>query len=433
MTLDDPPWTNDAEAALAEAERRIEENGQGWWYGQRPYVTALDRLPRNLAKLASKTVDISATAISDISGLRSKPDVESLHLNDRVSDISVVGELTRLEHLVAYKVPIGDVSALPRCRSLRTLLLNAQNVADLSPLAELPDLERLELWNYRGQPLWPRANLRQLLILGAPPGSLDLSPLETWSELELLSCDGAAIAGDLPALPSVSNLHLHGCDDYVFRSLSGFSGLQTLFASRGPLTNLTPLAPCTQLETVCVSQTHVSSVEPLLDKELLKDISLDDTAVTEISALSRLPHLRYLRAGGTPVRELSGWNPDTPLRSLSLPKTNVRNLEELSGRNLLTLDIHSTRVSDLSFVAGLPSLRGLIFRETDVADFSPVLAHPTLLADMSGYDYRDRGPLLDFADTPFARSDPALRAISEIADSAARHDALRRHFGFTGQ
>jgi Leucine-rich repeat (LRR) protein len=430
--LVEPAWTHDTEAALAEAERRIEDSGQGWWYGERPYVTALDRLPRNIGKLTSKTVDISATAVSDIAGVASKPNIEQLVLNDRVTDLSVVAELSSLDRLVAYKAPIRDVSAIRACTSLRTLLLNAEHVADLSPLAELPNLARLELWRYRGQPLWPGSGIRQLVILGATPRSADLAPLRTWARLELLSCDGRAIAGELPVLPSVTVLIIAECDDHAFASLAGYSALETLHAHGGPLSDLTPLAPCMQLEAVSVSRTRISSIEPLLDKSLLTFVSVDDTAVSEIAGLSWLPQMRHLRAARTAVRDLSGWNPDASLRSLALTGTPLISLDGFRSGRLLALEIGGTGISDLSFVAGVPSLLTLDFSGTEVADLGPALAHPSLLGDASHYDYRDYAPSVNFADTPVARSHGALLAISEIADSRKRQAALRRHFGLSG-
>jgi hypothetical protein len=118
--MPDPPWTSDPIAALSEAERRIEQDGAGWWYGQRPYVTALQRLPRNLDRLTSTRIDISGTHISDLTGLSSKPGLTSLALNDRVADISAVEALDSLEELVAYKAPLEDLSPLRHCRSLKS-------------------------------------------------------------------------------------------------------------------------------------------------------------------------------------------------------------------------------------------------------------------------------------------------------------------------
>src|SRR6476620_6596912 len=156
----DPPWMNDPIAALAEAERRLEQDGAGWWYDQRPYVTALECLPRNLDRLKGTRIDISDTQISDLTGLSSKPNLTSLALNDRIADISAVEALGSLEELVAYKAPLEDLSPLRHCRSLKSLQINVSQVSDLSVLADLPNLELLQLWSYRGQPLWQDGSVK---------------------------------------------------------------------------------------------------------------------------------------------------------------------------------------------------------------------------------------------------------------------------------
>lgn len=392
-------------------------------------MTALERLPRNLDKLNSGRVDISATRITDLSGLASKPNLVSLVLNDRISTLDDVGALPDLEELVAYRAPLRDIAALRRCTSLKVAQLNVADVADLSPLADLPNLERLELWSYRGQTLWPDATVRHFNIIHASARSADLTPLTTWPNLGLLSCDGRAIAGAMPVLAAVQFLSIPGCDDDIFAALAGYQALQQLFAYDGPLSDLGPLAPCAELESVTVSHTSVSSIDALLDKMALRDLAIEGTKVDQVSALSWLPRLRYLRADRTPVRDLSGWNPNSAVRSLSIGDTEVSDLSMLEGRELGLLNLARTRVSDLGFIAALPSLTGLNFSGTEVSDFAPVLAKPALLTDTSNMDPRDASAyFLDFSDTPLTRSDPVLHAIAQIEDRHLRQKALRERF-----
>ena len=90
-------------------------------------------------------------------------------------------------------------------------------------------------------------------------------------------------------------------------------------------------------------------------------------------------------------------------------------------------------MSDLTFIAALPSLPSLDVKGTNVRDVAPILAHPTLLYDVSKLDYRDcLGFFLDFTDTPLALRDPALHAISLMdgsAEKGLRQKALRERFG----
>jgi len=429
----DTSWNDDPVAALAEAERRIEETGAGWWYGEKPYVTALERLPRNLGKLSPEHVDVSSTNVTGLSGLAAKPELKGLVLNDRVFDLSELVRTPLLERLVAYKAPVRDLSPLRRCGSLTSVQLDVAEVDDLSPLAELPKLEDLQLWGYRGQPLWPHAGVRRLSLIRSAESSVDLSPLATWSRLTSLSCGDGAYAAPLPTLPTVEFLAIPGCGDDVFRALAGFAALQSLHAYDGRVSDLSPLTGCEALETVSLSNNPIRDVTPLLDKPFLSDIHISGTEVSEIAALSWSPALRTLGADRTLVKSLEGWNPDSPVQRLKLADTEVSDLSPLRGSALRSLNIARTRVSDLNFLDALPGLTALDLNGAPVDDLAPILRHQTLLYVVSNLDYRDRlGHWLDFQNTPAAGRDPAIAAIS-LLDGDAHHGlrqaALRKLAG----
>lgn len=427
--MHDPAWDTDPAAALAESERLIEDGGRCC----PPRFKALDRLPRNTRKLLSMHIDVTNTQISDLSGLAERPDLESLVLNDHVSDISALEGLTALTRLVAYTAPVTDLSPLRGCRSLTDLQLNVAHVADLSPLADLPNLESLDLWSYRGQALWRHAGVQRLSFVHAAERSADLAPLVTWKALSSLGLERGIIKGALPVLPTISFLSMPGCADRHFAALSGYTGLQKLFAYDSNVSDLTPLAGCIHLETVELSDSRITDIDPLVDKPALKSVSITGTSVTHISRLSWLPKLEHLRADKTAVADIAGWNPDSTILFLSLQDTKVSDLSPLAGTRIQSLNIAGTPVSDLSFIATLQWLCGLNFARTQVSEIEPILAHAGLLYDVSDLDYRDRAAYyLHFEDTPLARSSEALHKISLMdgnTDTGNRQKALRELHG----
>jgi Leucine-rich repeat (LRR) protein len=341
--------------------------------------------------------------------------------------------LTALARLVAYKAPVTDLAPLRGCRSLTHLQLNVAHAADLSPLADLPNLESLELWSYKGQALWPRASVQRLSFVHATARSAALAPLVTWEALSLLSLARGMIKGALPVLPRVSFLAMPGCDDTHFAALSGYTALATLYAYDSTVSDLAPLAGCIHLETVALSDSRITDIGPLVDNPALNDISIAGTGVTHISRLSWLPKLEHLRADKTAVAEIAGWNPDSAIRFLSLQDTKVSDLSPLAGTRIRSLNIAGTPVSDLGFIATMRSLQGLNFARTQVSEIKPILAHAELLYDVSDLDYRDRaGYHLHFEDTPLTRSSEALHKISLMdgnPDAGNRQKALRELFG----
>src|SRR5438046_6165524 len=96
-------------------------------------------------------------------------------------------------------------------------------------------------------------------------------------------------SGFLPVLPTISFLSMPGCANRHFAALSGYTGLQKLFAYDSNVSDLTPLAGCIHLETVELSDSRITDIDPLVDKPALKSVSITGTSVTHISMLSWLP------------------------------------------------------------------------------------------------------------------------------------------------
>jgi Leucine-rich repeat (LRR) protein len=289
----------------------------------------------------------------------------------------------------------------------------------------------VELWNYRGQALWPGAAVKYLSFARCAGTAVDLTPIASWNEIRLLDLHGGKIKGLLPILPTIEFLGIPGCNDAHFSALSGYTALEKLYAYDSEVSDLAPLANCARLETVSLSKTHISDVAPLLDKPLLNAVDVSETKVTHISKLSWLPDLCSLRADKTAVADLSGWNPHSAITSLSLGYTQVTDLSPLAGTRLRWLNVSDTPISDLTPIDGLPGLTGLFFSRTLVSNLKPVLRHPELLHD-SHSDYRDHVAwCLAFEDTPVARSSEKLLKISLMKDDGFKNKqkALRELYG----
>lgn len=99
-----------------------------------------------------------------------------------------------------------DISPLANLSNLEYLLLSETQVSDLTPLAQLTELKYLDLWETPVNDLSPLASLTKLetLYLNGTQVS-DLSPLEDLTELEVLGLSDSAIQ-KLPAMDRLTNL-----------------------------------------------------------------------------------------------------------------------------------------------------------------------------------------------------------------------------------
>ena len=137
--------------------------------------------------------------------------------------------LTQLKSLeVTYTDTLSDLSPLAGLAQLRRLDLVDTSVSDLSPLAGLTNLQYLRLLRTTVSDLSPLAGLTNLNYLGLSGTSVsDLSPLEGLTNLNNLSLNDNNIS-DLSFLVGLTNLKRLYLDDNNISDLSLLEGLNRL-------------------------------------------------------------------------------------------------------------------------------------------------------------------------------------------------------------
>jgi len=141
----------------------------------------------------------------DLSG-----DGKDWSINGLITDLSPLANLTNLQVLHLGNNQITDLSPLANLTNLQILHLSNNQITDLSPLANLTNLQVLYLSNNQITDITPLANLTNL---GGPYGVLgldnnlinDISPLENLTNLQWLQLDNNLIT-DLSPLYKLENL-----------------------------------------------------------------------------------------------------------------------------------------------------------------------------------------------------------------------------------
>ena len=415
-------------AALLEVERRLDADGcfQPYSLDYRIGVfQALDELPRNLAKMKGDRVSLDYTNVADLSRLADVPQTRALDLGEKVVDISALAKLPILEELQAREAPVNDISALEACRALKYVELRVERLCDLSPLASLPNLERLNLWGYAGQ-LLPTMPALQHLSIAPTKAGFDLSELAGTPNLRVFSGYSLAeVTGRLPALPRLEMFQGPKAGPENLDAFAGCPRLETLSVHDPRIRDLAPLAHCRKLQDVDVSKTSVSDVAPIVGLPELRSIDVSGTLVEDVTPLSfHKGHLWGINAENTPIASLRGWNRKARVDSLGLGGTKVTDIEPLAGMSLRSLSLRNTPISDLTGLGGL-YLASLDISGTQVASFDEIIKHRSLVYDEPEHDPRERASFR-FADTPLARSDERLIEISRLSKPQL---ALRKHLG----
>lgn len=229
-----------------------------------------------------------------------------------------------------------DLALLAQCTNLRVLVLDYQQVSDLSPLAELP-LEYLSLTGNLVSDLRPLSELNglQMLDLGENPVR-SVEALSGLTELQQLTLEATGIR-------SVD-------------SLQG-SNIRFLNVRSTEVADLSPLESCPNLARLIVGEMPDGAAQTLSGLTGLEELRLYATQEVDLSHFAGLQKLRNLDVYGS---------------TISHPEALVL-LPELRYVNLGATGLH-----DSSFLIQMPALTDVDLRDNSIAGLTPLLDCPWL-------------------------------------------------------
>lgn len=115
------------------------------WLNNNSGIANLDPI-KNLTKVQSLSLNFVPVANADLPGLVTSPDLTGLGLwGNGLTDISALSAVTSLRSLTLRANQITDVSPLATLNGLNYLYLEDNEIADVSPLSALTNLETLQL------------------------------------------------------------------------------------------------------------------------------------------------------------------------------------------------------------------------------------------------------------------------------------------------
>lgn len=243
--------------------------------------------------------------------------------------------------LYVVQTPHGDIEnedleLLAQCTNLRVLILDYQQISDLTPLAGLP-LEYLSLTGNEVSDLGPLAGMTELQVL-----DLGENPVRT-----------AQMLAQLPALREVV-LEATGVTSVeVFRG----SAIQSLNVRTTWVTDYTPLEDCPNLTRLVTGSMPQGAAETLAGLTGLEELRLYSTDGVDLSLFQAFQRLREVDFFGSSVSHPEALTQLASLQYVNLGETGVR---------------------DLTFAASMPALTELDLRENTLTDLTPLLECPWL-------------------------------------------------------
>lgn len=237
--------------------------------------------------------------------------------------------------------PHGDISdedleLLEQCVNLKVLILDYQQISDLSPLAQLP--------------------LEYLSLTGNEVS--DLSPLSGMTELQVLDL-GENPVRSVQVLADLHQLREVTLEATGITSVEVFAGseLQSLNVRTTWVNDYTPLETCPNLTQLVTGSMPEGAAETLEGLTNLEQLRLYSTPNVDLTCLDQMQKLKDL--------DLCGCTLSNPEALASLPSLRALNLGE-------------TGLRELSFLPDLPVLVEVILKDNPLTDLTPLLDCPWL-------------------------------------------------------
>ena len=324
-----------------------------------------------LEDMALRYLDIRSTNVTDLAPLRSPPLRDALKdlrmYKLKVTDFSPIAELKNLEVLDISACPIDNLEIL-RGRKLRNLHMMQTNVRDLSILAGMP-LEELQFNDTPATDLRPLLACPTLRRIVLPAGAENVEALRALPGLTAISYE---CQNDGTPKQTAAEFWSTFDERRWIRALEK-TGIKPAGISRLPagtwdvdfhgmqIGNVEMLkgAPISVLR---VGNTGISDLTPLRGMPLER-LLLYNTKVSDLSPLRGMK-LTSIHAGGTPITDISALR-GMPLKEVKLH--NCPNLIDLSpladARELIHLTIPA-RAKNFEFLRALPKLERISYWET---------------------------------------------------------------------
>lgn len=295
------------------------------------------------AKVTTPTTTTKATTTT------TKPVTEAPAKDVVIAGRSYSADTTEIK-LEGAGLKNSDIKNLKDLKKLTIVIINDNNISDLSVFSEMSWLEGLWVNNNNISDLTPLKNLKNLKYLSAEDNNISsLSPLSGTRNLEQLWCGGNPISDLSP--------------------ISKNKGMIYLGVSRCNISSLSALSGMTDLERFYATDNNISDISPLKNTKKLREFFIDRNPVTDLSPISGNKNMVNMGMAGCNIGSLSALSGMTKLEELYAFACGLTDLSPLKKCvSLRHLDIKYNYFSDVSPLAQCNEISFLVLSGNQCAD-----------------------------------------------------------------
>lgn len=252
--------------------------------------------------------------------------------------------------------------------------------SSLDPLAAVPALEKMELWEaldgaLAGDELittdFPETMSGLTIYCDHIDGTTNF--MNHFPGLTSLSFsvkeDGCDISF-LDNMPKLQYLNIYNqtIDEAECSHLYGHPDLNTVRISEGSLASLGWAEECANIYTIEAEDSLITDLSPLADHEKLTFLMISGAPVSDLTPLTNCKELYELKVDRSKVTSLAGLEGHEKLSSLNIANCQVSDLSPVSDANLTSLNASDNKITTLKPLSGCTNLTTLNVNRNELRD-----------------------------------------------------------------
>ena len=360
---------------------------------------------------------LNITDSVDLAAIKNISSIESLDLsgNQYITDIEPLAQLTNLQILNLSNTQVSDLTPIRNLTELTELDFSRTQLGDISALKYSDKLTKLKFNNTPVE---------------------DISVLERMTKLQQLDISETSVADFevLENLVALKNLSVEGTDMDNLSPIDSLTNLTDLNASRTLVENVSPLRGLKNLAVLNLDSTKVSFIKPLAELTNLRILHANSTLITDLHALQELPNIERIYCDQTKInrtmadefmarkngvlviydsKDLKGWWDSLPvtwqkvLRDAAKTGSVPTNEELAKITNLDSINVSGNiSLNDIDALERLQKLQSFVIKGTEISSLSPLQEHKLIRTlDISNTKVADINIVRQFSDLAILKAD----------------------------